>query len=74
MCFGGSNNPPPPAPVDPVVRATPHEDMSPTIEIAGEDGLGPDGKKLKKDAVGTKVLNTSINTGSIASAGLSIPN
>ena len=45
----------PPAPVapPPIVRSQPMEDMAPTIEIAGEDGMDALGKKIKKSAKGT---------------------
>ena len=73
MCFGGSSAPPPPAPSQPIANAQPMEDMSPEIEIAGED-MSEDDLANKKKKIGTGKLNTNIGTGSISGAGLQIPN
>ena len=74
MCFGGSSSPPPPPPPPPVQNALPQEDMSPDIEIAGDEGMGADESLNIKKKTGTKVLNTAVSTGSISGAGLEIPN
>ena len=77
MCFGRSSSPPPapttPAPAPQAAAPTSArnmEDMSPTIEIADQD----EAKTIKKNKVGTKKLQTSINSAPVASAGLEIPN
>tara|TARA_R100000664_G_scaffold19188_1_gene28333 strand:+ start:4028 stop:4249 length:222 start_codon:yes stop_codon:yes gene_type:complete len=73
MCFGGSSSPPPPPPSQPIANAQPMEDMSPEIEIAGED-MSEDDLANKKKKLGTAQLNTDLGTGSISGAGLQIPN
>jgi hypothetical protein len=76
MCFGRSSSPPPapttpaPAPQAATTSARNMEDMSPTIEIEDQD----EAKTIKKNKVGTKKLQTSINSAPVASAGLEIPN
>ena len=74
MCFGGSSAPPQQeAPSQPIANAQPMEDMSPEIEIAGED-LSEEDLSVKKKKLGTGQLNTDLGTGSISGAGLQIPN
>lgn len=74
MCFGGSSAPPPPPPAAPVQQANPQEDMSPEIEIAGDEGLSEEEQIKLKNKTGSSLLNTSVGTGSISGAGLEIPN
>ena len=75
MCFGGPSAPPQNnTPTTPVQQTNPQEDMSPEIEIAGDEGLSEEEKKKLKDKTGTATLNTSVGTGSISGAGLQIPN
>lgn len=74
MCFGGSSAPPQQeTPSQPVSNAQPMDDMSPEIEIAGED-LSEEDLNVKKKKIGTGKLNTGVGTGSISGAGLQIPN
>lgn len=78
MCKRKSSPPPAPPPIekiDPAVnRAKSMEDQAPEIEIQGDDELSDKAAKAKKNKKGTKKLNTSLGTGSMTNAGLSIPN
>lgn len=78
MCKKKSSPPPAPPPIekiDPAVnRAKSMEDQAPEIEIQGDDELSDKAAKAKKNKKGTKKLNTSLGTGSMTNAGLSIPN
>lgn len=74
MCFGGSSSSSQQeTSSQPVSNAQPMDDMSPEIEIAGED-LSEEDLNVKKKKIGTGKLNTGVGTGSISGAGLQIPN
>tara|TARA_R100001463_G_scaffold45936_1_gene94465 strand:+ start:413 stop:640 length:228 start_codon:yes stop_codon:yes gene_type:complete len=75
MCFGGSSAPPPPPPTPSTpVQPDNQEDLTPEIEIAGDEGLSAEEEELNKNKTGSSGLNTSVGTGSISGAGLEIPN